>query len=118
MLDRSGQLITRDEIRGILWPDSNVDFDHSLDVLVGRLRTTLGDNSRKRSIHSDRPKKSYRFVAQVRPERRDSDTSTSVNRTSSFVQYASVTVLAALIALLVAHTRYQGFVPPHTIAGL
>ena len=60
MLDRPGQLITREEIRRILWPDSNVDFEHSLDVLVSRLRTALGDTSKTARYIQTVPRKGYR----------------------------------------------------------
>ena len=42
LLERPGELITREEIERRLWPDRNVNFDHSLDVVVSRLRTVLG----------------------------------------------------------------------------
>jgi DNA-binding winged helix-turn-helix (wHTH) protein len=44
LLERPGELITREEIERRLWPDRNVDFHHGLDVVVNRLRTVLGDN--------------------------------------------------------------------------
>jgi DNA-binding winged helix-turn-helix (wHTH) protein len=43
LLERPGELITREEIERRLWPDRNVDFHHGLDVVVNRLRTVLGD---------------------------------------------------------------------------
>ena len=43
LLERPGELIAREEIERRLWPDRNVDFHHSLDVVVNRLRTVLGD---------------------------------------------------------------------------
>jgi len=38
LVERPGDLITREEIQRRLWPDSTVEFDHSLDVTVSRLR--------------------------------------------------------------------------------
>jgi DNA-binding winged helix-turn-helix (wHTH) protein len=113
MLDRPGQLITREEIRGILWPDSNVDFEHSLDVLVSRLRMTLGDDKKSTRYIQTVPKKGYRFLEQVKTKPDDHEASKSVSWGRSFGRYASVAVLAALLALLFAHTRYQKFIPPH-----
>jgi DNA-binding winged helix-turn-helix (wHTH) protein len=46
LVERPGELITREEIARRLWPDTTVDFDHSLDVVVSRLRTVLGDKGR------------------------------------------------------------------------
>ncbi len=113
MLERAGQLITREEIRLILWPDSNVDFEHGLDVLVNRLRIALGDRSKNARYIQTVPKKGYRFVEQVRFEPSGFEASTGFIRARSFGRYMAVAVLAALIALLIAHTRYQKFVPPH-----
>jgi DNA-binding winged helix-turn-helix (wHTH) protein len=112
MLDRAGQLVTREEIRHILWPDSNVDFEHSLDVLVNRLRMALEDSGKSARYIQTVPKKGYRFVEQVRVEPSDCEAAASVSRVRTFGRYAAVAVLAALIALMFAHTRYQKFVPP------
>ena len=46
LLERSGELISREEIERKLWPDRNVNFDHSLDVVVSRLRAVLDDRAR------------------------------------------------------------------------
>lgn len=112
MLNRPGQLITREVIRRALWPDSNVDFEHSLDVLMNRLRITLGDDRKNARYIQTVPRKGYRFVAEVRIDPGGYELSTSSNWTRAFAPYAAVAVLAALIALLFAHTRYQKFVPP------
>src|SRR2546430_11312203 len=68
LLDHPGQLVTREEIRRALWPDSTVDFEHSVDVLVSRLRAALGDDSRSGRYIQTVPKKGYRLVKHVRPE--------------------------------------------------
>jgi DNA-binding winged helix-turn-helix (wHTH) protein len=112
MLDRGGQLITREEIKRILWPDSNVDFEHSLDVLVNRLRLALGDSGKNARYIQTVPKKGYKFVEQVRYEPSGYEASSNFSWTRSLARYASIAILAALIALLIAHTRYQKFVPP------
>ena len=111
MLERAGQLITREQIRQALWPDSNVEFEHSLDVLVNRLRITLGDDRKNPRYIQTVPKQGYRFVEQVRSRSGGSELSTGPGRIRTFGRYAAVAVLAALIALLFAHTRYQKFVP-------
>lgn len=112
MLDRAGQLVTREEVRKALWPESNVEFDHSLDVLINRLRVTLGDDRKSPRYIQTVPKKGYRLVEHVRVGPRGDDDSASAGRARTFGRYAAVAVLAALLALLFAHTRYQKFVPP------
>jgi len=89
-----------------------VDFEHSLDVLVNRLRMALGDSGKNARYIQTVPKKGYRFVEQVRIEPSGYELSTSAGRTRTFGRYAAVVVLAALLALLFAHTRYQKFIPP------
>ena len=111
MLKRAGQLITREEIRQALWPDSNVDFEHSLDVLVNRLRIALGENRKNTRYIQTVPKQGYRFVEQVRFESGGYEHSTGTGRIHAFGRYAAVAVLAALLAVVYAHTRYQKFVP-------
>jgi DNA-binding winged helix-turn-helix (wHTH) protein len=112
MLDSAGQLITREEIKRTLWPDSNVDFEHSLDVLVNRLRMALGDSGKNARYIQTVPKKGYRFVEQVRHVPSGYEASSNFSWARSLARYASIAIVAALIALLIAHTRYQKFVPP------
>jgi DNA-binding response OmpR family regulator len=46
LLERPGQTVTREELRHKLWPtDTFVDFDHSLNSSINKLREALGDNS-------------------------------------------------------------------------
>lgn len=49
LLDRAGQVVSRDELRDRLWPsDTFVDFDHSLNAAVNKLREALGDSAESR----------------------------------------------------------------------
>ena len=46
LLDRAGDVVTRDELRQKLWPsDTFVDFDHSLNTAINKLREVLGDSA-------------------------------------------------------------------------
>ena len=46
LLERPGEIVTREELRGRLWPaDTFVDFDHGLNAAVKRLRDALGDSA-------------------------------------------------------------------------
>jgi len=76
LLDRPGELVTREEIRNRLWPrDMFVDFDHGLNNAVARLRETLGDSADSPRFVETLPRKGYRFIApadrkSVEPENR------------------------------------------------
>src|SRR6266481_8200306 len=46
LLEHSGELVTREELRNKLWPeDTFVDFDHSLNAAIKRLRDALGESA-------------------------------------------------------------------------
>jgi TolB-like protein/Tfp pilus assembly protein PilF len=64
MLDRPGQVITREELRRRLWPDGTfVDFEHSLNAAVKRLRSALGDDADNPTFIETLPRRGYRFIA-------------------------------------------------------
>src|SRR6201994_1171985 len=64
LLERAGDIVTREELRQRLWPsDTWVDFDHSLNTAVMKLRDALGDSADKPLYIETIPKRGYRFVA-------------------------------------------------------
>jgi DNA-binding winged helix-turn-helix (wHTH) protein len=110
LLEQPGELITREEIERRLWPDRNVNFDHSLDVVVSRLRMVLGDKGPSPRYIETVPRRGYRFIEPVtaRPEARPNAPRRWRRR---LVTYAAVAILAAVVAILFARTRYDKFVP-------
>src|ERR1700751_2386806 len=66
LLEHAGQMVSREQLRQHLWPsDTFVDFDHSLNSAVMKLREALGDSADKPLYIETIPKKGYRFVAPV-----------------------------------------------------
>jgi Tol biopolymer transport system component/DNA-binding winged helix-turn-helix (wHTH) protein len=66
LLEHAGQMVTREELRQHLWPsDTFVDFDHSLNTAIMKLREALGDSADKPLYIETVPKRGYRFVAPV-----------------------------------------------------
>jgi DNA-binding winged helix-turn-helix (wHTH) protein/Tol biopolymer transport system component len=66
LLEHAGQMVRREQLRQHLWPsDTFVDFDHSLNSAVMKLREALGDSADKPLYIETIPKKGYRFVAPV-----------------------------------------------------
>jgi TolB-like protein/DNA-binding winged helix-turn-helix (wHTH) protein/Flp pilus assembly protein TadD len=66
LLERPGELVTRQEIHQNLWPaDTFVDFDHGLNNAVNRLREALDDSPETPRFIETLPKKGYRFIGQV-----------------------------------------------------
>ena len=111
LLERPGELITREEIERKLWPDRNVDFHHSLDVVVNRLRTLLGDNGTRPRYIETVPRKGYRFVEPVTAAPEARSTNEPHPWTRRLFPYAAVAMLAAILALVFVHSRYDKFVP-------
>ena len=109
LLERPGQLITRDEIERRLWPDRNVDFNHSLDVIVSRLRTALGEKGSSARYIETVPRKGYRFIEPVTAKPEAQPAKRPWRR--RLATYAVVAILAAMVAILFARTRYDKFVP-------
>ncbi|MFI5095387.1 MAG: winged helix-turn-helix domain-containing protein [Candidatus Acidiferrales bacterium] len=64
LLERPGQLVTRDELTRRLWPsDTFVDFEHSLNKAVNRLREALEDSAEHPRLIETLPRLGYRFIA-------------------------------------------------------
>src|SRR5512147_401738 len=68
LLDRAGDVVTREKVRETLWPaDTYVDFDHSLNTAVRKLREALGDSAEAPRYVETIPRRGYRFIAPVAP---------------------------------------------------
>lgn len=66
LLERPGQLVTREELHAHLWPaDTFVDFDHGLNAAIKRLRDALGDSAENPRFVETLARRGYRFVAPV-----------------------------------------------------
>jgi Tol biopolymer transport system component/DNA-binding winged helix-turn-helix (wHTH) protein len=66
LLERSGQLVTREELHARLWPaDTFVDFDHGLNAAIKRLRDALGDSAENPRFVETLARRGYRFLAPV-----------------------------------------------------
>jgi DNA-binding winged helix-turn-helix (wHTH) protein len=68
LLDRPGEIVTRDDLRERLWKsDTFVDFEHSLNTAVKKLRQALDDSAQAPTFIETLPRRGYRFIAQVEP---------------------------------------------------
>ena len=118
LLERPGELIPREEVERRLWPDRNVDFHHSLDVVVNRLRMVLGDKGASPRYIETVPRKGYRFIEPVTTATPDARPANKRHHWSrSLLPYAAVATIAAILALLFVHTRYDKFVPSRRSQG-
>src|ERR1700689_2368687 len=66
LLARAGEIVTREELRQKLWPaDTFVDFDHSLNTIINKLREVLGDSASNSRFIETLAKRGYRFLPVV-----------------------------------------------------
>jgi cholera toxin transcriptional activator len=66
LMERSGEVVSREELRQKLWPaDTFVDFDHSLNTIINKLREVLGDSASSPRFIETLAKRGYRFLPAV-----------------------------------------------------
>jgi DNA-binding winged helix-turn-helix (wHTH) protein len=80
LLERPGEVVTRDALRDRLWPGNVfVDFENNLNTMVARLRAALGDSADRPRFIETLPKRGYRFVGDVLETPRDRGRRASVS---------------------------------------
>ena len=67
LLERAGDVVTREELRQSLWSDSFVDFDHGINMAIGKIREVLGDSSEVPQFIETLGRRGYRFIAPIKP---------------------------------------------------
>jgi DNA-binding winged helix-turn-helix (wHTH) protein/tetratricopeptide (TPR) repeat protein len=68
LLERAGQVVMREELREKLWGnDTFVDFDHGINMAIGKIREALGDSSEEPKFVETVGGRGYRFIAAVEP---------------------------------------------------
>ncbi len=73
LLERPGQVVTREELRQLIWPENSFgDFDHAINLALTKLRATLGDSADVPHLIETLPRRGYRFIA---PLKKDTDPS-------------------------------------------
>src|SRR5882724_10306917 len=65
LLERHGEVVTREELRRAIWPDAVVDFDEGLDATIYKLRNALGDSAENPRFVETLPRRGYRFIGAV-----------------------------------------------------
>lgn len=66
LLERRGEVVTREELRGRVWPDESFgDFDQAVNAAIAKLRSALGDSAENPQYIETLPKVGYRFIANV-----------------------------------------------------
>ncbi len=95
LLDRPGEVVTREDLRQKLWPaDTFVDFDHSLNTAVNKLREALGDSASSPRYVETLARRGYRFLAPVQPAEVKSPAQDSPTMTAGETAVSAATPIA------------------------
>ncbi len=69
LLERPGQIVTREELRQLIWPENSFgDFDHAINLALTKLRATLGDSADVPHLIETLPRRGYRFIAPLKEQ--------------------------------------------------
>jgi cholera toxin transcriptional activator len=97
LLERAGEVVTREELQKTLWPsDTFVDFDHSLNTAINKVREALGDSAASPRYVETLARRGYRFIAPLRKEASEdegSDAGKSAGATTASPDHPTLTVL-------------------------
>ena len=133
LIERPGELVTREELRNKLWPHHTfVDFDHGVNIAVNKLRDALGDAADKPRFIETLPRRGYRFIAALNGTQAPTTDQSPVVATSHQVGSAApvpgawrrrslwpaVLAVAFLAALVTALTVWRGRVAENNIRSL
>ena len=68
LLERPGEVVTREELQKRLWPDTFVDVERNLNTAINKIREVLGDSAESPQFVETLPRRGYRFVGELEVE--------------------------------------------------
>jgi TolB-like protein/DNA-binding winged helix-turn-helix (wHTH) protein/Flp pilus assembly protein TadD len=121
LLERPGEVVTREALRERLWPaDTFVEFDHSLNTAVGKIREALGDSADNPRFVETLPRRGYRFIAPVETQEQAVAEPRSWQRPVWVAALAAVALVVLILGLNLGgmRDRLLGKPAPGEIASL
>lgn len=103
LVQRAGELVTREEIQAAIWPDRVVDYEQGLNYAIRKIRSALGDDADTPRYVETLPRRGYRFAAPV--ERVPTSAAGRERPSGRVVAYS----LAALLLAAGAVAAWAGF---------
>src|SRR5713226_5893703 len=102
LLQRSGELVTREELQSQIWPeDTFVDFDNGLNTSINKLREALGDSADNPRFIETLPRRGYRFITPVAGADRTTGETTTGVRTAAPSRHGKIVVMVGVVVLAV-----------------
>ena len=106
LLEHPGEVVTRDELRNKLWPaDTFVDFDHSLNAAIRRLRDALGESAETPVFVETVARRGYRFIGNVDMP---AETSSAQPRPRQRRSLGYALVIGLIVCVLAFFSLYSG----------
>src|ERR1700729_2593496 len=65
LLERPGDVVTREELQKRLWPDTFVDVDHNLNTAINKIREALGDSAESPRFVETLPRRGYEIIGKL-----------------------------------------------------
>jgi TolB-like protein/DNA-binding winged helix-turn-helix (wHTH) protein/Tfp pilus assembly protein PilF len=101
LLERQEEVVTREELRDLLWStETFVDFEHGLNTSIKELRGLLSDSASEPRYIETLPRRGYRFIARVEEVQAPPTTAASSNKTGEAVTVATRTKSRARLVLI------------------
>ena len=100
LLERPGEVVTREELQKRLWPDTFVDVDHNLNTAINKIREVLGDSAESPRFVETLPRRGYRFVAATGRFDATHSEARPVRTHRAGVQFAGLVVLSIFVAAI------------------
>lgn len=122
LLERPGEIVTREELQKRLWPETFVDFEHNLNTAINKIREVLGDSAESPRFVETLPRRGYRFIAPVNSNGRIGTTAISpssnllevehrVSLINPYRRRSLVALFVAALVVLVAFVFYNRYEP-------
>jgi DNA-binding winged helix-turn-helix (wHTH) protein/Flp pilus assembly protein TadD len=114
LVERAGELVPREEIRALVWPDRVVDYEHGLNYAIRQIRSALGDDADAPVYLETLPRRGYRFAA---PVQRRAMPDAAVARPRRLLPYAlaGLALTAGMVATVVAPGAVDSRPPPASL---
>ena len=100
LLERPGDIFTREELQKRLWPDTFVDVDHNLNSAINKIREVLGDSAENPRFVETLPRRGYRFIASVDNGANPVAITTTDNAVARRWRISGTALLSGALALL------------------
>jgi DNA-binding winged helix-turn-helix (wHTH) protein len=107
LTSRAGQLVTRDELHRLLWPENSlVDADNGLNIAINKIRLALDDSAGQPRFIQTVPRRGYRFIGTLEPSNPAVAPPPRSSRSTKAI-WTGVSVFGLLIVSLVVFTSWR-----------